>query len=58
MSRPKFKYCSREGKPIIFDELGAMMALARRQNRDKGEIRYYKCPAHNHYHLTSQEKRS
>lgn len=51
------KRCNYTGKVIFPDELAAMLALARRQNKDKGEKRYYKCPQHNHYHLTSEHKR-
>lgn len=48
--------CSRERKIIFRTELDAMIALARRQNKDKGEIRYYPCG--DHWHLTSQEQKT
>lgn len=50
------KLCNTELKVIFRSELDAKIALSARVWRDKGEIRYYPCK--NHFHLTSQEKRS
>ena len=36
-------------------ELDAMIALAFRQAKEKGEKRYYRCGKH--FHLTSQESK-
>jgi hypothetical protein len=39
------------------DELAAMLALNKRSNSEKGEIRHYRCPRCRGWHLTSQPKR-
>lgn len=39
------------------DELGAKVALASAQARDKGEKRAYRCPFCRGWHLTSQERK-
>lgn len=49
------KHC-KSGK-VRFDKLGAMIALAGRQARDKGEVRCYPCPLCRSWHLTSQPYR-
>lgn len=50
--------CGRARKVILKTELDAMIVLARRQNQDKGEKRYYKCSFGSHYHLTSEDKKA
>ena len=47
-------------KVLYRDDLGAMMALARIQHRDRPqarEKRWYPCPQGRGYHLTSQPRR-
>lgn len=54
MKTPKYARCNRAGNKVIFKtELDAKLALAERVWKDKGEIRCYKCPHRNHWHLTS-----
>lgn len=47
-------FCNRAHKVPFKTELDAKIALSSRVWRDKGEVRYYKCPHANHYHLTSK----
>ena len=39
-------------------EIDAMLALARRAHKDKGEVRQYRCPFCRGWHLTSQHERT
>lgn len=54
--------CHRCGKDIYPDEIGAGLALeALSKNPMRGQnepIRYYPCPVHNGFHLTSEEQRT
>ena len=52
-TRRGLKRCPQTKLVILKDELEAKVVLAYRQNRDKGEKRYFRCG--DHYHLTSQE---
>lgn len=57
MTKTRTRKC--RGQKVIFHtELDAKIALAGRLAKDKGEVRYYKCDIGNHWHLTSQERRS
>lgn len=49
----KTNYCKRARKVSFPTDLDAKIALASRVWKDKGEVRYYKCPYGRHYHLTS-----
>lgn len=51
------KTCAKTGKVRFRTEVDAMLALARRAHRDKGEIRQYRCPFCKGWHLTSQPER-
>jgi hypothetical protein len=51
----KLSFCARANKVSFPSELEAKIVLARRVWKDKGEVRYYRCPHTNHYHLTSKE---
>ena len=55
---PQTRKRCRSQKVIFKTELDAKIALASRVWKDKGEVRHYKCEIGNHWHLTSQEKRS
>ena len=54
--------CSRCGKDIYPDKIGAGLALevfARNPKRGKNEpIRFYPCPVHPGFHLTSEEQQA
>lgn len=47
--------CKSCGKVIFRDELAAKIALAGRLNRDRGEVRCYRCPQGRGWHLTSKK---
>lgn len=51
------RFCDYCRKRIMKDEIEAKLALATRVKQDKGEVRFYRCPKGNGYHLTSKKYR-
>lgn len=48
--------CRTSGKVRHRDRLAALIALARRNHNDKGEVRAYRCPDCAGWHLTSKKR--